>query len=296
MGPTGIGKTALSISIAKGLETEIVSCDSRQFFKEMPIGTAAPTPSELSEVPHHFVLNRSILEPYSIGQYEQDALNLLKELFSRYNNIVLVGGSMMYEKALIKGLNNLPTASAENQQKLKEIWNTEGLEALQQILLELDPKYYSEVDLQNPRRLLRAIDIIWQTQKPYSLLLEEEKSPRPFNVIRIGIKAPRELIYERINKRVDKMMELGLLEEAKALYPHKDLTALNTVGYKEIFKYLDGEWDLDFTIEEIMKNSRRFAKRQLTWYNGEEDIYWSEMQNVFENSMNHLREQGIITP
>lgn len=293
IGTTGIGKTRLAIDIAKHLGTEIISCDSRQFFKEMKIGTAAPTSEELNEVQHHFIGNLSAEEYYSIGQFEIDALKKLDELFQKNENVVMVGGSMMYEKAVIEGLNDLPEGNTENQEKLEEIWQKEGLDGLKLILKDLDKDYFETVDQENPRRLLRAIDVIWQTGEKYSDLISEPKAQRNFQTIRIGIEAPREIIYERINSRVDKMIEDGLVEEVKSLMKLKENVALQTVGYTEIFKYLLGEWDLDFAISEIKKNSRRFAKRQLTWYRKEENIHWVSFQNSKEEALSLLNNFGI---
>ncbi|WP_159478316.1 tRNA (adenosine(37)-N6)-dimethylallyltransferase MiaA [Chryseobacterium sp. 18068] len=277
VGPTGIGKTRLAIDLAKHFRTEIVSCDSRQFFKEMIIGTASPSAEELAEATHHFIGNLSVQEYYSIGQYEEDALKKLNELFEKYDTVILVGGSMMYEKAVIEGLNDLPEANDENQNKLQKILDDEGIEKLQEILKELDPEYFEVVDFHNHRRLLRAIDVIWQTDKKYSELIAISQDSRDFNVIRIGIEAPREELYDRINRRVDLMMEKGLLDEAKGLEKFKHLTALNTVGYSELFKYFDEEWDLEFAVSEIKKNSRRYAKRQLTWYRKADDIHYLQL-------------------
>lgn len=293
IGTTGIGKTKLAIDIAKYFGTEIISCDSRQFFREMKIGTAAPTDDELSEIPHHFIGNLSVKNYYSIGQFEIDALEKLEELFTKYDVVVMVGGSMMYEKAVIEGLNDLPEANTENQQKLEKNWNEEGIEKLQKMLKNLDEDYFNVVDKDNPRRLLRAIDVIWQTGKKYSEIIAEPKNKRNFKVIRIGIEAPREIIYERINQRVDKMMEAGLLEEVEVLQQvqhdsFKNLPSLHTVGYTEIFKFLQKEWDLDFAISEIKKNSRRFAKRQLTWYRKEDSINWVNFENSKEEALSLL--------
>lgn len=293
IGTTGIGKTRLAIDIARHLGTEIISCDSRQFFKEMKIGTAAPTSEELKEVQHHFIGNLSAEEYYSIGQFEIDALKKLDELFQKNENVVMVGGSMMYEKAVIEGLNDLPEANAKNQEKLEEIWHKDGLDGLKLILKDLDKDYFETVDQENPRRLLRAIDVIWQTGQKYSDLISEPKAQRNFQTIRIGIEAPREIIYERINSRVDKMIEDGLVEEVKSLMKLKENVALQTVGYTEIFKYLVGEWDLDFAVSEIKKNSRRFAKRQLTWYRKEENIHWVSFQNSKEEALSLLNNFGI---
>lgn len=274
IGPTGIGKTRLAIEIAKHFSTEILSCDARQFFREMPIGTAAPTAEELAEVPHHFIANRSVTEDYSLGQFETDALQKLTGLYKKHNVAVMVGGSSMYEKAVVEGLNDLPEANAENQHKLTEILKNDGLEGLQNLLGDLDPEYFKVVHKENPRRLLRAIDVIWQTGEKYSSLIATPSDARDFHTIRIQIQASREIIYGRINQRVDKMIESGLLEEARNLLPFKQHTALQTVGYTELFNYFEGAWPLDFAIEEIKKNSRRYAKRQLTWNRKLQNVHW----------------------
>lgn len=265
VGATGIGKTALAIDLARYLGTEIVSCDARQIFREMPIGTAAPTQEELAQAKHHFIGVRSVTEDYSIGQFEQDALQRLSSLFKKYPIVIMVGGSGMYEKAVVEGLDDLPEANEENQNLLSTIWKEKGIKALQQMLKEADPVYYNQVDLHNPRRLLRAMDIFWQTGKPYSEQRRKEAPERCFQTLRVEITAPREVIYDRINLRVDRMIENGLVEEVRALIPFRDLPSLQTVGYKEIFRYLDEEITLDEAIEEMKKNSRRYAKRQLTW-------------------------------
>ncbi|WP_417431085.1 tRNA (adenosine(37)-N6)-dimethylallyltransferase MiaA [Halpernia sp.] len=265
IGSTGIGKTSLAIKVAKYFETEIISCDSRQFFKEMKIGTAVPSDEELAEIKHHFIGNLSVKDYYSIGQYEIDALKKINEIFQKKEIAVLVGGSGMYEKAVVEGLNDLPEANSENQEKLLKIWQEKGIVELQNLLEKLDLEYFKIVDKDNPRRLLRAIDIIWQTGKTYTENINQQKSKRDFEVFRINLEAPREIIYKRINQRVDLMMENGLLQEVKNLINFKNLVPLHTVGYTELFKYLDGSWNLDFAIEEIKKNSRRYAKRQITW-------------------------------
>lgn len=274
IGSTGIGKTKLAIEMAKHFGTEIISCDSRQFFKEMKIGTATPTDEELAQAKHHFIGHLSVQDYYSIGQYEEDALEKIEEIFEKNDFAVLVGGSMMYEKAVVEGLNDLPEANAENQEKLQKILDEEGLEKLQEILKNLDEEYYNVVHKENPRRLLRAIDVIWQTGRKYSEIIAEPKHKRDFKVVRIGITAPREIMYERINLRVDKMLEKGLIDEVKSLTKYQNLVPLQTVGYTEIFKYLEGTWDLDFAVEEIKKNSRRYAKRQETWNRKVENVTW----------------------
>ncbi len=288
IGSTGIGKTRLAIDLAKHLDTEIISCDSRQFYREMRIGTAMPADEELSEAKHHFVGNLSVNDYYSIGQYEVDALRKLDEIFSEKDVAIMVGGSGMYEKAIVEGMNDLPEADVQNQEKLLSIWETEGIEKLQKLLEELDPQYCSIVDKDNPRRLLRAIDIIWQTGKTYTENLSLPKPKRNFETVRIGIDAPREVIYERINLRVDKMIEQGLLEEARGLMADRHKVALQTVGYSELFRYFDGEWKLDFAIGEIKKNSRRYAKRQITWNKKLENVNWVRYDNSAQEALSLL--------
>jgi len=288
VGTTGIGKTRLAIDLANHLATEIISCDSRQFYREMKIGTAMPTESELVEAKHHFVGNLSINDYYSIGLYEHEAIEKLDEIFAEKDVAIMVGGSGMYEKAVVEGLNDLPEADEDNQKKLIAIFESEGVEPLQKLLSELDPEYYSVVDKDNSRRLLRAIDVIWQTGKTYTENLSLPKAHRNFETFRIGIQAPREIIYERINRRVGMMMENGLLEEAQGLISDRDKVALQTVGYSELFKYFDGEWDLDFAVSEIKKNSRRYAKRQMTWNRKLENVNWVNYDNSVEEALSLL--------
>lgn len=297
VGTTGIGKTRLAIDLANHLDTEIISCDSRQFYKEMKIGTAMPTDEELAEAKHHFVGNLSVNDYYSIGLFEEEALQKLDEIFARKNVAIMVGGSGMYEKAVVEGMNDLPVADEENQQKLISIFENEGVEVLQKMLEELDPDYFSVVDKDNPRRLFRAIDIIWQTNKTYTENLSTPKAKRDFETFRIGIDAPREVIYERINLRVDKMMKNGLLEEARGLIADRDKVALQTVGYSELFRYFDGEWDLDFAVSEIKKNSRRYAKRQTTWNRKLENVNWVHYDNSLQEALSllsKLRDSEIL--
>lgn len=297
VGTTGIGKTRLAIDLANHLDTEIISCDSRQFYKEMKIGTAMPTDEELAEAKHHFVGNLSVNDYYSIGLFEEEALQKLDEIFARKDVAIMVGGSGMYEKAVVEGMNDLPVADEENQQKLISIFENEGVEVLQKMLEELDPDYFSVVDKDNPRRLFRAIDIIWQTNKTYTENLSTPKAKRDFETFRIGIDAPREVIYERINLRVDKMMENGLLEEARGLIADRDRVALQTVGYSELFRYFDGEWDLDFAVSEIKKNSRRYAKRQTTWNRKLENVNWVHYDNSLQEALSllsKLRDSEIL--
>ncbi len=278
VGPTGIGKTALAIKIAKHYNTEIISADSRQFYKEMHIGTAVPSPEELNTVPHHFIQHRSIFQNYSVGNFERDAIALLQELFKKNDVVIMVGGSGLYIDAVIKGLDEFPAVPTEIREKLKDIFEEDGIEALQNQLKSLDPVYYDQVDIDNPHRLIRALEICIGTGKPYSSFLNQKSEARFFRSCIIGLEAERKIIYDRINKRVDRMIEEGLVQEAKVLQEHRELNALQTVGYKELFQYLDGHWSLDFAVSEIKKNTRRFAKRQLTWFKKREEVLWVDFQ------------------
>lgn len=273
-GPTAIGKTGLAIFIAKKLKTEIISFDSRQFYQEMKIGTAVPSDEELKEVPHHFIQNLSIEQDYSVGNFERDALVKIEELFEKYDYLVFVGGSGLYEKAVTEGLDEFPQVDKSIRLNLIYEYDIHGLEPLQNELKEVDPVYYNLVDLNNPVRIIRALEIYRGTGKPFSSYRKNNYSARNFQVTKIGLELSREEIYDRINKRVDLMMQEGLLEEVKSLYSKKHLNSLQTVGYRELFDYLDGKIELDFAIEEIKKNTRRYAKRQLTWYRKDPRIKW----------------------
>ncbi|MDO9137596.1 MAG: tRNA (adenosine(37)-N6)-dimethylallyltransferase MiaA [Lutibacter sp.] len=278
IGATAIGKTALSIQLAKHFNTDIISCDSRQFFKEMNIGTAVPSAEELAAVTHHFIQNKSILDHYSVGQFEKDALKKLDELFLKNNIVVMVGGSGLYTNAVLEGFDDFPEIAPEIRLKLnKQIENGE-LEILQNQLKELDPESYNDIEIENPHRLIRALEICIGTGKPYSSFKNKNKTKRNFIPIKIGLTADREIMYHRINQRVDIMLQEGLLDEAKKLYPHKELNALQTVGYRELFDYFDGKYSLEFAIEEIKKNTRRFAKRQVTWNKKDENIHWFDFE------------------
>jgi len=288
IGATAIGKTALSIKLAKHFKTEIISCDSRQFYKEMTIGTAVPSIKELNAVKHHFIQNRSIFEDYSVGQFEKDALFRLEELFLKNNVIIMVGGSGLYTNAVIDGLDYFPEVSPEIRKKLNlQIENGE-ISLLQKKLKELDPESYKTIEIENPHRLIRALEICIGTGKTYSEFKNKPKEPRNFIHIKIGLSAPREKMYELINQRVDIMILEGLLEEARLLYKHKDLNALQTVGYRELFNYFDGDYTLEFAIEEIKKNTRRFAKRQVTWNKKDETINWFDFQDDPDEIINKI--------
>jgi tRNA dimethylallyltransferase len=293
VGATAIGKTALSIKLAQHYKTEIISCDSRQFFKEMTIGTAVPEKWELATAPHHFIQNKSIFEDYNVGCFERDALAELEKLFQKHDVVIMVGGSGMYVNAVVNGLDHFPTVDAAIRPQLTERLNTKGLEDLQEQLKNLDPITYNTIALDNPQRVSRALEICIGSGEPYSSFLNQEKNKRTFKTVSIGITAERELMYDRINKRVDIMLNNGLLEEAKALYPHKHLNALNTVGYKELMAYFDHEWDLPFAISEIKKNTRRFAKRQVTWFKRNKDTKWFDynysLNTITDFISNHVK-------
>ncbi len=274
VGPTGIGKTNVSIQIANHFKTDIISADSRQIFKELKIGTASPSSDELKAAKHYNIATHSIYEYYSAWEFEQDALKWADEIFERNNFAVLTGGSMMYIDAVCKGIDELPTIDEELRSELKKQYDNEGIENIRRQLKQLDPEFYKQVDLKNHKRVIHAVEICLMTGKPYSSLRTETIKQRSFNMIKIGLKLDRDKIYDRINKRVDRMVELGLIDEAKKYYKDKHLNSLNTVGYKELYAYFDGEYDLDKAIELIKRNSRRYAKKQLTWFNKDKEISW----------------------
>ncbi len=277
VGPTASGKTALAIQLAKALQTEIISADSRQFYKEMAIGTAVPKPNELAAAPHHFIQHKSIFEEYNVGQFEQDFLELTPKLFQKKDTLILVGGSGLYIDAACKGLDILPGKNTTIRKQLEIDLNTKGIENLQKQLQKLDPEHYQKIDIQNPHRLIRAIEILQQAPGKTMAELLQNKPQRDFETIYIGLNTERAKLYDRINHRVDIMIQKGLLDEAKNLYPHKNLNALQTVGYRELFQYFDGDFTLDFAVSEIKKNTRRFAKRQLTWFRKNKAINWFDL-------------------
>ena len=288
VGPTGIGKTALSLKLASHFDTDIISADSRQFYKEIPIGTAAPIPDELSVAPHHFIHHKSIKETYSVGVFEKEALKKLELLQASNPVVVMVGGSGLYVNAVLKGFDEFPDIAPEIRTQLNSELESNGLEVLQEELKRLDPKSYETIALQNPHRVIRALEICRGTGQPYTSFLNKNKSHRNFKTISIGLKADRSMIYERINNRVDQMIENGLLEEAKSVFEDRDLNALNTVGYKELFNYFDGLWTLDFAISEIKKNTRRFAKRQMTWFQKDPETQWFEYDTELLDILDYL--------
>ena len=278
VGPTAIGKTALSIQLAKHFDTEIISADSRQFYKEMQIGTAAPTPQELDAAPHHFIKHISVNEAYNVGAFEKDAIAKLKTLYNTHQIVIMVGGSGLYVDAVINGLDEFPEVDRSIREKLNKSLENDGLKNLQSQLKTLDLKAYNTIAIDNPHRVIRALEVCISSGKPYSSFLKAAHKKREFKTVTIGLTAERQRIYDRINKRVDIMISGGLLDEVKQLKPMQHLNALNTVGYKELFKYLDNEWSLDVAISEIKKNTRRFAKRQLTWFKKNEETLWFDYQ------------------
>lgn len=285
IGPTGVGKTELSFSIAEKYHSPILSSDSRQLYADLKIGTAAPTQEQLARVRHYFVGTLQLTDYYSAAQYEADVLRLTQDLFQTHDVLLMSGGSMMYVDAVCKGIDDIPTVDEETRKHIMEHYHEVGLEALCQELKLLDPEYYAIVDLKNPKRVMHALEICYMTGKTYTSYRTQTARPRPFRIIKIGLRRDREELYHRINHRVDEMMEQGLLEEAKRVYPHRDLNALNTVGYKELFQYFDGNWTLPFAIEKIKQNSRIYSRKQTTWFKRDADITWfhpDEKEHILE--------------
>lgn len=273
-GPTGVGKTDLSIDIAKSLSTEIISCDSRQFYKELRIGTAVPTTEQLSAIKHHLIQNKSIHDYYNVSMFEFDVLDILKELYKEKDSAMLVGGSGMYINAVCNGIDDIPDADMKLRESLTKRVETEGLDSLRHELKLLDPKFYDIVDLHNTQRVLRAVEVCLQTGKPYSSFRKESPKQRDFKIIKIGLNRDRQELYERINLRVDMMVDEGLVKEVKSVYEHKHVNALKTVGYRELFDHFDGKHSYEKAIELIKRNSRHYAKRQLSWFNRDKETHW----------------------
>lgn len=282
LGPTGVGKSGISIQLAKYFSTDIISADSRQLFRELAIGTAVPSPEELQSVCHHFIQTRSIHDYYNVSEYETEAIDIINQLFETKNPLILTGGSMLYIDTICKGIDDIPTVTPEIRNEVIAWYEENGLEALRQRLLELDPEYHAIVDLNNPKRLLHAIEVCQMTGKTFTSFRKNAVRERPFRMLKIGVNQDREILYQRINLRVDGMMEAGLLEEARTVYPFKDLNSLNTVGYKELFSYFDGNCTLDEAVDLIKRNSRRYARKQLTWFRRDTEIAWFEPDQVEE--------------
>ena len=295
IGPTAIGKTSLSIALAQQFQCEIISCDSRQFFKEMRIGTAVPSDEELAAAPHHFIQNKSIFENYSVGDFEKEAIAQLNELFKTNDFAILVGGSGLYVDAILKGFDSFPDIEASVREEVNAKYELHGISYLQEQLALLDSNYFQKISLenpqtlQNPQRMMRFVEVCIGTGKPYSSFLNQAKNNRDFTPIIIGLEAERSVMYDRINQRVDIMMNEGLLAEAEQLYPHKELNALQTVGYRELFRYFDGDDSLEFAIEEIKKNTRRFSKRQLTWFKRTENTQWFDYLTNRNEIIQHIK-------
>ncbi len=293
LGPTGVGKTELSLQLAERLGSPIINADSRQIYKDIEIGTASPTAEELARVEHFFVHTLALDEYYSAAEYEKDVMQLLPRLFQTHDTVLLSGGSMMYVDAVTKGIDDIPTVDDDTRSMLRERWENEGLEPLLAELKLLDPQYYEVIDKRNHKRVVHALEICYMTGRPYSSFRTNIRKERPFRIVKFGLRRERENLFARINARVDKMMEEGLLEEARRVYPLRELNALNTVGYKEMFKVIAGEWELPMAVERMKKNTRVYAKKQITWYRNDADIHWldadkmsvAEMLNVIENEI-----------
>ena len=292
-GPTAVGKTTLCMDIAKNFGIPIINADSRQIYRELKIGTARPTDEQIQAVRHYFVGTLGLDDYYSASLFEQQVLQLLDQLFQTSDYALLTGGSMMYIDAVCDGIDDIPTIDEETRRLMKQRLADEGLEALCEELRRLDPEYYEIVDRQNPRRVVHALEICTMTGKTYTSFRRRERRQRPFRIVKIALNRPREELYERINRRVDQMMSDGLLDEARALYPKKELNALNTVGYKELFDYLDGRWPLEEAVERIKGNTRRYARKQLTWYKKDKQIRWfhpDDKQSIIDYIINYETE------
>ena len=292
-GPKAVGKKALCLEIAKHFDIPIINADSRQIYKELRIGTASPTSEQMQQVPHFFVGSLSLNDYYSASLFEQQVLECLEQQFQTNDYALLSGGSMMYIDAVCDGIDDIPTIDDETRELMKQRLAEEGLKALVEELKRLDPEYYEIVDRQNPRRVVHALEICTMTGKTYTSFRKREKRQRPFRIIKIGLNRPREELYQRINQRVDQMMQQGLLEEAKSLYPMRQMNALNTVGYKELFDYLEGRWPLEEAVERIKGNTRRYARKQLTWYKKDPQIRWfhpQETEQIISYITNYERE------
>ncbi len=294
-GPTGVGKTELSLRLAEFFDTCILNADSRQVYRDIPIGTAAPTEAERQRVPHHFVGMLALDDYYSAAQYESDVLQLLNdEVFPQKDVAILSGGSMMYIDAVCKGIDDIPTIDAETREMMRERYEREGLEPLAEELRLLDPDYYAECDIRNPKRVVHALEICYMTGRTYTSFRVRRKAHRPFRIIKVGLQREREELYARINRRVDSMMQDGWLDEARRVLPFRYCNSLNTVGYKELFKYLDGEWELDFALEKIRRNTRVYSRKQMTWFRRDEEVRWFHPED--ENGILNYLQAVLKTP
>ena len=292
IGPTGVGKTELSLRLAEHFQTDIVSADSRQLYAELKIGTAAPTPDQLARVQHHLVGTLQLTDYYSAAKYEEEVLSILTELFKTKDTVILTGGSMMYVDAICKGIDDIPTVDNETREMMIQKYESEGLEQLCAELKLMDPEYYQIVDLKNPKRVIHALEICYMTGRTYTSYRTQQKKERPFNIIKVGLIREREELYQRINQRVDQMMEEGLLKEAEQFFDQRQLNSLNTVGYKELFNFFNGTWELPFAIEKIKQNSRIYSRKQMTWFKRDQDIKWfhpDQMTEVIDYCTQHLK-------
>ena len=280
VGPTAVGKTELSLRMAEFFSCPIINADSRQIYRDIPIGTAAPTNEELQRVKHYFVGTLNLDEYYSAARFEQEALKVIENEFQTHDNLVLSGGAMLYVDALCNGIDDIPTISENVRLNMRQRLENEGLDVLRQELKEIDPIYYNECDLQNPKRVVHALEVYYESGKPFSNFRTNTKRERPFNIVKIGLERPREELFARINKRVEMMIENGLLDEVRRVMPYRNCNALNTVGYKEMFEVLDGNWDIDFAVARMQKNTRVYAKKQMTWYKKSTDIQWFNPEKI----------------
>lgn len=292
IGPTAVGKTETSFAIASYYGCPIISADSRQMYKGMQIGTAMPTQEELERHKHYFVGNLSPGDYYSAARYEEEVMKLLEEEFPHHPTMLLSGGSMMYIDAVCNGIDDIPTVDSETRAMILEKYEKEGVDSLAAELRLLDPEYYNEADIKNPKRVMHALEICYMTGKPYSSFRRKEKKERPFNIIKVGLRREREELYDRINRRVDAMVEQGLVDEVKSFIHLKEHNSLNTVGYKEIFKYLDNEWSLPFAIEKIKQNTRIYSRKQITWYRKDMDIEWFHPNDI-EKIIQHIESKRV---
>lgn len=295
LGPTGVGKSAISIHLAKYYSTDIISADSKQLFRELSIGTAVPPKEDLQSIAHHFIQTRSIHDYYNVSEFETEALVLLDQLFHAKNPLILTGGSMLYIDTICKGIDDIPTVTPGIRNEVIQWYQENGLDALQQRLLALDPEYYQIADLNNAKRLLHAVEVCQMTGKTFTSFRKNTIRTRPFRIIKIGINQQREVLYDRINQRVEFMMEAGLLEEARSVYPYRDLNSLNTVGYKELFAYFDGTCSLEEAVDLIKRNSRKYARKQLTWFRRDDEIQWFEPEQKEEIIAYIDKEMGLTT-
>ena len=285
LGPTAVGKTEIALQMAEALGCPILNCDSRQIYRGMEIGTAAPTAEQQQRVKHYFVGTHDIGSYYSAAQYEQDALSLIEELGSNHQSLLLTGGSMMYLDAVCNGIDDIPSVAAEVRETLRQRLSNGDIDEMRNELRLLDPEYYHTADTRNPKRVVHALEVCYTTGRPYSSFLTKERKQRPFHIVKIGLRRERQELFDRINRRVDAMMAAGLLDEARRLYPLRGENALNTVGYKELFHYLDGEWELPFAVEKIKKNTREYAKKQMTWFAHDTSIQWfhpNQVDDIFQ--------------